>query len=35
MNCLYMGVTPELISAADREAFAGMGPHPVDLGEHR
>ncbi len=26
MNCLYMGVTPELISAADREAFAGMGP---------
>ncbi len=41
MNCLYMGVTPELISAADREAFAGMGPHlsrefhvpvrPIDL----
>jgi archaemetzincin len=27
MNCLYMGATPELISAADREAFAGMGPH--------
>jgi archaemetzincin len=27
MNCLYMGATPELISAAEREAFAGIGPH--------
>jgi len=41
MNCLYMGATPELVNAADREALAVIGSHlarefqvpvrPIDL----